>query len=507
MNYNRKVVLFALSATFILLAYSCLITFFRTDFLSTGRISIVSDIVTDPDSDRVFAFNSNENALPTSRELLPDTSFIDTATAPPPSPATNTKSVKTIPTNKVTAAAHKTIIVPFKEPALTDEAAAEDGRRFNTYMAAKVITNFSKDTAKPALPDFMKKLVALKKGKRDKVRIAWFGDSMIEGDLLTKTFRKRMQQFFGGYGVGFVPVTSVSAPFRSTVQHKWKGDWKDENFKTSDLSQPLYLSGHTFFTSNGELQLTDKTVPDTNQVLEKSLICGEASGPVDVVVNGETRHYKATKKVNRILLDSTNRHNLDLVVSNNQLPVYGVSIEPKTGVVVDNFSFRGITGLELAKLDSAMLRQLEGENNYDLVVLEYGANLMFRPDDVDYSWYRRHIITVVSRLHKAMPHTEFLVVSTADRAFNYASKWRTATGIDNLVKTQAETAYRNDAAFFNLYRSMGGPGTIVRWADSSPVMANKDYVHPNHLGADALGNLIYEAFMKDFRKASGAAGL
>jgi lysophospholipase L1-like esterase len=300
----------------------------------------------------------------------------------------------------------------------------------------------------------------------------------------------------------------VSAPFRNTVTHKWKGDWKEESFKTATPTQPLYLSGHTFYSGNGEVMLTDKTVPDTAQELEKSLICGEASdGAVDLTVNGESRHFKATKKVNRILIDTSSRHNLDVIVSNSHLPVYGVTIEPRSGVVVDNFSFRGITGLELAKLDSDMLRELESENNYDLVVLEYGANLMFRPDDVDYSWYRRHIISVVSRLHKAMPHTEFLVVSTADRAFNYASKWRTATGIDNLVKTQAETAYRNNAAFFNLYQSMGGPGTMVRWADSSPALANKDYVHPNFLGADALGNMLYEAFMKDFRKASGNAGL
>ena len=307
--------------------------------------------------------------------------------------------------------------------------------------------------------------------------------------------------------MGFVPATSVTAPFRNTVVHKWKGDWKEENFKTSELTQPLFLSGHTFFTSNGELILTDKTVPDTNQILEKSLICGEVVGNVDVLVNGTMHHYKATKRVNRLLLDSTNRHNIDVQVTDSKLPVYGISIEPHSGIIVDNFSFRGITGLELAKLDSAMLRQLETENGYDLVILEYGANLMFRPDDVDYSWYRKHIINVVAKLQKAMPHTEFLVISTADRAFNYNNQWRTATGIDNLVKTQAELAYRSDAAFYNMYKSMGGAGTIVHWADSSPALANKDYIHPNFLGADLLGNMLYEAFMKDFKKASGTAGM
>ena len=42
-----------------------------------------------------------------------------------------------------------------------------------------------------------------------KVRIAYFGDSMIEGDLVTQTLRHQMQEIFGGQGVGFVPTTSL----------------------------------------------------------------------------------------------------------------------------------------------------------------------------------------------------------------------------------------------------------------------------------------------------------
>ncbi len=491
MNQNKKVVVFTLSATFILLVYSCLITYSKSEFLGTDKISIVSDIIYDK-AVNIAVYNDTTDAGMTIEDVAPHADTADTA------------AVATAKTERKQKVVHSPVARVHETPV---EMLQKTNKNFASYTSSRVLNSFSKDTAKPALPDFMKKLVALKKGKREKVRIAWFGDSMIEGDLLTKTFRKRMQQFFGGYGVGFVPATSVTAPFRNTVVHKWKGDWKEESFKTSALTQPLFLSGHTFFTSNGELILTDKTVPDTNQILEKSLICGEAPGQVELLVNGQLRHYKANRRVNRLLLDTTNRHNVDVVVNNGRLPVYGISIEPRTGIVVDNFSFRGITGLELGKLDSAMLGSLDGDNGYDLVILEYGANLMFRPDDVDYSWYRRHIINVLAKLQKAMPHAEFLVISTADRAFNYNNKWRTATGIDNLVKTQAELAYRNDVAFYNMYKSMGGAGTIVHWADSSPAMANKDYVHPNFLGADFLGNMLYDAFMKDFRKAGGTSGI
>ena len=217
-------------------------------------------------------------------------------------------------------------------------------------------------------------------------------------------------------------------------------------------------------------------------------------------MNGRVRQYRTPKKINRLVLDSGRTHFVDIGLRDDKLPVYGVTMEPESGVVVDNFSFRGITGLELGKLDTELLSSLEAENKYDLVVLEYGANLMFRPNDVDYSWYHKHIMAVVAKLRRAMPHSEFLIISTADRAFKYDDGWKTAIGMDNLVRTKAELAYTNDAAFFNMYNSMGGSGTIVRWADANPALANRDYIHPNILGADILGNLLYDAFMKDYRK-------
>ena len=477
MNHNKDVVVFTLTSTFLFFTYSLYITYSQSTSFSLNKISIVSDL------------------------FVQKQDFVKDTETPSINAFVAAQPITTNENNPKIPVIAKGISTNYTQEGTLAIQAKTSSKVFENYQLAKTITNFNKDTSKPSLPSFMQKLVELKNGKKQKVRIAWFGDSMIEGDLLTKTFRKRMQQNFGGYGVGFVPATSITAPYRNTVTHKWKGDWKEENFKSTTATMPLYLSGHSFCTGGGELDLIDKTVTDTAQLLEKSLICGAIDGVIDVTVNGQVKQYRADKKVNRLVLDTTKNHNIEVYVHNNKLPVYGITLEPQSGVVVDNFSFRGITGLELGKLDSTMLGTLETENNYDLVVLEYGANLMFRPDDMDYSWYKKHIISVVTKLQKAMPHTEFLIISTADRAFRYDNTWKTAVGISNLIKAQAELAYKNEAAFYNMYASMGGQGTIVHWAESTPALANKDYIHPNILGADLLGNMLYDAFMKDFRKA------
>ena len=50
------------------------------------------------------------------------------------------------------------------------------------------------------------------------VRIAFVGDSFIEGDILVADFRAKMQEYFGGKGIGFIPITSNVAQFRPTIK-------------------------------------------------------------------------------------------------------------------------------------------------------------------------------------------------------------------------------------------------------------------------------------------------
>ena len=55
------------------------------------------------------------------------------------------------------------------------------------------------------------------------VRIAYYGDSFIEGDILTCDLRESLQNEFGGNGVGWVDCGSKVAGFRRTVKHQFSG--------------------------------------------------------------------------------------------------------------------------------------------------------------------------------------------------------------------------------------------------------------------------------------------
>ena len=368
------------------------------------------------------------------------------------------------------------------------------------YRQPHLITNFNTDTTQPALTGFLQKLHDLKTGKKRKIRIAYFGDSMIEGDLLTKTLRELLQKEFGGDGVGFVPITSLVSQFRQTVNSSYSDGWDRESFKTDGPRNQLFLSGYLFHSHGDWVKMKDETILDSAVLIEKSLLCGYYEKPVTIKVNDADVVINPENSFNRIVTGNDFNRSIKLFVAEEKLPVYGVSFESESGILVDNFSFRGISGVEFSYIDSAFLSTIAKANPYDLIIFQYGVNVLFRPNDTNFNWYAHILRPVTKKLRSCFPAADFLMVSTADRAFKYDSGYASAVGIDSLVRIQASIAYEMGAGFYNQYQSMGGHNSIVDWATQSPPLANKDYVHPNSKGAAILGKYFFDALMSDYRK-------
>ncbi|MEC4004249.1 hypothetical protein OX283_006250 [Flavobacterium sp. SUN052] len=372
---------------------------------------------------------------------------------------------------------------------------------FDAFVKKGTLIRFNADTLQPALTKFNEKLIALSEGKNVKIRIAWFGDSQIEGDFITQDIREMLQNYFGEQkGVGYVPITSISADFRKTAKLVATGTVEADNFKKSNSNSQLFFSGYSFFSDDLDINFSDNSRKNPNQVTQKWLLYGKGDS-ISVTIQDSIRKYPANKNFNRILVGSSTSSKAKLSVASNKTPIYGISSEPQSGIVLDNFSFRGITGVELKKVNSDLLAEINKSGYYDLIVFQYGVNLMFKPDDTDYEYYYRAMRPVLKKFKNNMPNTEFLLFSCSDRAFNYDGEWKTAVGIDSLIHTQARLAYDNDIPFYNFYNSIGGKGTVVKWADSTLQLANKDYIHFNFRGAKVAAKIIFKAIIHDYEKA------
>ncbi len=443
MNSNRRVVVFVLSSVTLYLLFSLVAYIFHFTWTPFKRVNLISDVVKE---DSVIFLEDSLNR---------------------------------------------------EGPVIIDKKPNKD---FNLYNRSHYITSFNADTTRPTLRRFLEKLDKLKKGEKRKIRIAYFGDSMIEGDLMTQTIRKLLQEEFGGSGVGFVPITSIVSKFRQSAYANYSGGWQDESFKNTGFNSKLFLSGHLFRSNGDWVELRDQTITDSAAIIEKSLLCGNAGQPVSISVNGSSFNVQTGKALNDVLLARDMNRSIKLSVANDRLPIYGVTFETASGIVLDNFSFRGITGIEFAKIDSIFLRAIAENHPYDLLIFQYGVNLLFRPNDKNFTWYARTLTPVVKKFRGCFPDADFVIVSTADRAFRYGGQYKSAIGIDSLIKVQAILAYETGSNFYNQYETMGGKNSIVEWASRNPSLANKDYVHPNHRGAEVLGTYFFEAMMNDYRK-------
>jgi hypothetical protein len=67
---------------------------------------------------------------------------------------------------------------------------------------------------------------ALMEAKKKKVHLAVFGDSMIEGDIVTQDIRAMLQKKFGGRGVGFVPIINNVPGFRKSINQTFADNWR-----------------------------------------------------------------------------------------------------------------------------------------------------------------------------------------------------------------------------------------------------------------------------------------
>ena len=393
------------------------------------------------------------------------------------------------------------------------EAIAEDGDLKSEDTLTNItidykITNgvkfptetFEDYTGNQYLVTFFEKLFQLETKKEGNVRIAYFGDSMTDGDLIVKDFRTYLQEKFGGQGVGFVNITSESASSRSSVTHEFSGNWKTQSYlKVKRPSRAFGVNGHVFFANDTAnvawVKYKATKTKFASELPRPTLFYGSSSNKEGKVffVTGDTIVKKLTPNntLNTLTLSEGSLKNLKVNFKKaDSIPIYGFNFDDGKGVHVDNFSNRGNSGLPLGSFDINTMRAFHAKLDYDLIVLQYGANVL-NYGTLDYTWYEKRMAKVVNHLKECFPGVAILIVSTADKSTKYDLEMKTDSAVVPLNRAQKKYAIKSEASFVNMYTLMGGDGSMVKWVEEVPSKANKDYTHFNHRGAKEAANLIF----------------
>lgn len=94
---------------------------------------------------------------------------------------------------------------------------------------------------------------------------------------------------------------------------------------------------------------------------------------------------------------------------------YGVQFEDAAGVTVDNYSIRSNNGQALFGTNPSVNAQIDAFAEYDLVILQYGLNIM-QEGVTNYSAYAARVEKMIAFVRSCFPEAAVLVLSTSDRS-------------------------------------------------------------------------------------------
>ena len=336
---------------------------------------------------------------------------------------------------------------------------------------------------------------------RRPVRIAVLGDSFIEGDILTADLRERLQQAYGGGGAGFAPMASPLTAFRRTIKTQSKG-WTSYNIMQrkaapQNLRENFYISGWVCQPAAGASTRWENS--DYRKRLDsctaaRVFFISPGESRVELTLNDSLRReftVESAPNIRQIAVTAPHVRSLSFkVLSGNEGFIgYGAVFEAD-GVVVDNYSVRSNNGQAMFWTNPSVNAQMNALLGYDLVILQYGLNIM-QTGVSNYTNYAGQIEKMVAYVRQCFPTAAVLVLGVSDRSVKTDAGFEPMDAIPHMLDCQRRAARNTGAAFWptcDAMRALGGMEQFVKngWA-------GKDYTHINYAGGRRVAWALFDA--------------
>lgn len=371
----------------------------------------------------------------------------------------------------------------------------------DSIFFGKTIEDYSFD--QQGLNRFFAAVDSISKGRT--VRVAWYGDSFVEGDILVGDLRDSLQTAWGGAGVGFVPITSEVAQFKRTFKHNFRGWTAYSIVKKSENRPRLGLNGYAYRPApeakvHYEGANYFKHTQRWSQV--RVFYTSESERSFVWQANNEpSRQEKLPAKPNQIgtwkwsAPAGTDAFAIRFPEADG-LMAYGATLESGPGIYLDNFSIRGNSGGPLKLLAPDFIRQFDAVQQYDLIVLQVGLNAVTNSLN-NVRWYEAELDRTFKHLKTCFPGKPILVVSVGDRGGKDGTEIATMRGVPAIVQMQRNLSRKHGFLFYDLFWGMGGPNTMLRFAHQRPRLANTDYTHLTHEGGKVVGIMFAKLFLRE----------
>lgn len=339
------------------------------------------------------------------------------------------------------------------------------------------------------------------------VRIAFMGDSFIESDIITADMREALQNLYGGCGVGYAPMHSPHTLYRSTIKTDAKG-WTSHNIMQHRKTPEPY---NNLFTVAGWVSLPQQgatTTWHTTAVRENIDSCrvvrlhflAHKNCRIEVSLNeGEPRSFsiKGGEALRQVVLRGEAIRSVSMRVAQGAegFVGYGAHFEGESGVTIDNYSVRSNNGQAMfwsapqinAQVDKAI-------GGYDLVVLQYGLNIM-QSGVNKYTSYSAQVEKMIQYVRHCFPRAAVMVLGVSDRSIKHNGVYQPMSEAVALTEYQRDAARNQGVAFWDTYAAMQAQGGMTTFVANG--WAAKDFTHINLKGGHQIACALVDAMVSE----------
>jgi lysophospholipase L1-like esterase len=411
---------------------------------------------------------------------------------------------------------------------LTD---AEIAARKNNFKAT--IPDFSKvDTSKIQRitypKDRIKFITDLKNNlSSENSRVIHYGDSQLEGDRISAYVRNRLQQLYGGSGVGFIPVVQTYQqisvgitpsinweryayfdPSKEKFQHKKYGAYTSLARFTPYYKETDSINVDTLAITTATISI--KPSPKSYRLLKDytsvNLHYGNLRTPTTLeVFNDGVLIKKDTLRTNgkyhnlKLKFKQTPQ-DLSLVFKGKVSPdAYGLTLDSETGLHLDNVAMRGSSGTIFSGLDSESFTAMYKNLDPKVVIFQYGGNTVpYLKDSVAVTNYTSYLKNHINWVKRKTNNASVIFIGPSDMTTKENGVMKTYDLLPYLNESLENMCHDTNVAYWSMFKAMGGTNSMQHWVDQN--LAGSDYTHFTASGTKIISELFFLALYMDLKK-------
>ncbi|MBL7938764.1 MAG: hypothetical protein JNL43_05340 [Flavobacteriales bacterium] len=356
------------------------------------------------------------------------------------------------------------------------------------------------------------------------IRIMHYGDSQLEGDRITAYLRNKLQSQFGGTGPGLFAVADIVPSF--SIDRVLSDNW----IRYSVMGRKDRTQKHDRFGALSTFSRFTPILPDTaaldtvvhtgsitlrplrraygkaQQYSVCKLYFGWHRAPVTVELkkDGEIAEKEEVPATDGLLIREWRLGNTpgEMTISftgTDSPDIYGISLESRNGLAVDNIAARGGAGYEFRRMDQGVLSKMYADLDVKLLILQYGGNVLPNLRSAEEAaQYGRFFGAQIGRFKKMIPGVSVVVIGPSDMSIKEGENYVTRPFLEEVRDAMKSNALAQGAVFWDMYEAMGGRNSMVSWVAADPPLAATDYTHFSPQGAKKVGELFYTALINDF---------